>query len=331
MKTKKMFLSVMLLATEMLFVGGCGKQAEPVSVELTETVKEADTEESPEESPEPTTSPTAEPEESMESPEAGDNPEEADTTEEESGQDPGYGIISIDDTVMYATADCNIRSGAGTQYDKVGSLSYAQEVTVNGKVEADEGKLWYVIKTEDGSTQMVSASMLSETKPAAQTSSANGSGSGSKGGGSTGNTGNPDTASLPSDTASTSSQATPTQPAPEQPTQPTPEPVHNHGWKEHTATKQVWVPNIVVVDDYEIQNVEVGKLYSCNCGFQTTDGSVIDEHGINHVLNGEMDNFGISTIYEQQQVKVGSHEEDHGHYENSSYVDYYYCDCGATK
>lgn len=80
------------------------------------------------------TSPTVEPEESME--------------------------ISIDDTVMYATANCNIRSGAG------------------------EDKLWHVIKTK------------------------------------------------PVQTA------------------PTPEPVHEHTWKEHTATRQTRVPNIVVIDDY---------------------------------------------------------------------------------
>lgn len=119
-------------------------------------------------------------------------------------------------------------------------------------------------------------------------------------------------------------------PAPAQPT-PEPTPTHTHSWKEHTATKQVWVPNIVVVDDYEIQNVEVGRLYSCNCGFQTTDYPTMESHGINHVFAKEESNYGVSTIYEQQQVKVGSHEEDHGHYENTTYVDYYYCDCGSTK
>lgn len=58
---------------------------------------------------------------------------------------------------MYATTTCNLRGGPGTTYDKVGSLSYAQEIVCNGKVE-DGDKEWLVLKTEDGSTQMVSAS-----------------------------------------------------------------------------------------------------------------------------------------------------------------------------
>ena len=46
MRNKKMFLPVVLLATAMLFSGGCGRQSEPVSAEPTGTVKEVDTEES---------------------------------------------------------------------------------------------------------------------------------------------------------------------------------------------------------------------------------------------------------------------------------------------
>ena len=114
MRDKKMLISAILITTAMLFAGGCGKQAEPISAE-------------------PITSPTVEPEESMER--------------------------SIDDTVMYATANCNIRSGAGD----------------------------------------------SETEKPAQT---------------------------------------------EKPVQTAPESVHEQTWKEHTATSQTRVPNIVVIDDY---------------------------------------------------------------------------------
>lgn len=339
MRDKKMFLSVILITAAMLFVGGCGNAvSEPVSAEMVETVTEVDTEESTEESVEPPPSPTVEPEESMESSETPDNSEkETDATEV---------MISIDDTVMYATANCNIRSGAGTQYDKVGSLSYAQEVTVNGKVEAGEDKLWYIIKTEDGSAQMVSASMLSETKPVAQTSSINGSGSSGNSGGSTGDTGNSEP-EKPTQTEQTAPvQTTPVQtvptvsepvaaPAPTLvptpvPT-PTPEPVHEHTWKDHTATKQAWVPNIVVVDDYETQYVTVGYLFICNCGFETTDRNAIVQHTDNHFDTGEMDNFTIQNVYGEESVWVGSHEEDQGYYETSTYVDYQYCECGATK
>ena len=358
MRDKKMFISVLLITTVVLFIGGCGNQAEPVNAEPAETVKEIDAEESTVESLAPTPSPTVEPEESMESSESTDNSEnEVNTIEEESGQDLEYEIISIDDTVMYATADCNIRSGAGSQYDKVGSLSYAQEVTINGKVEADEDKLWYVIKTEDGSTQMVSASMLSETKPVAQASSGSGSGSSSNSGGGTGDTGNSETASTSSqaETAKTESAepapaqtkkpaqtSEPSAPAqPEVPANtpastpaatPTPEPVHEHSWKEHVVTNQVWVPNVVVVDDYEEHTVESYMFY-CACGYETADRDVISNH-VKEAMranDGQAHNFTIHNNSYTEQVKVGSHEEDQGHYETSTYVDYYYCDCGATK
>ena len=78
---------------------------------------------------------------------------------------------------MYATTNANLLSGPGTDYDKVGSLTYAQEIVCNGKV-ADGDKEWLVLKTEDGSIQMVSAKLVSRTKPQPQSSS----GSSSSGG-----------------------------------------------------------------------------------------------------------------------------------------------------
>ncbi len=78
---------------------------------------------------------------------------------------------------MYAATNANLRSGPGTEYDIVGSLSYAQEITVNGKVESGD-KIWLVLKTEDGTTQMVSATLVSQTKPQPQQSNNNGGGNG---------------------------------------------------------------------------------------------------------------------------------------------------------
>lgn len=75
----------------------------------------------------------------------------------------------MEDTKFYALQSCNLRGGPGTDYDKVGSLSYAQEIVCNGKVE-DGDKEWLVLKTEDGSTQMVSAKLVSRTKPQPQQS-----------------------------------------------------------------------------------------------------------------------------------------------------------------
>lgn len=120
--------------------------------------------------------------------------------------------------------------------------------------------------------------------------------------------------------------------APSQPEPPkAPEaPAHEHVWHEHTATKQEWVPSIVTVDDYETRDVVVGENIHCNCGAEFPVEE-LEAHATAHILAGEYDGRWTVPVTEPQQVKVGSHEEDHGHYETVTYVDYYYCDCGATK
>lgn len=111
------------------------------------------------------------------------------------------------------------------------------------------------------------------------------------------------------------------------------QPAHTHNWIEHTATKQVWVPHVVVVDDYEIRVVgHVDDVAICWCGFTTTDRDTIVDHIKNHGSAKENTQFTIQPGYDIiEQVKVGSHEEDHGYYETQTYVDYYYCECGETK
>ena len=183
--------------------GGCSKQAEPVIADA--TVETPEPEESIEsvESTEPTPSPTVEPtQESIDdtiSSESEDNIEsEENTINEEDIQskevepDLGYTIIAIDEVTMYATTNANLRSGPDTTYDKVGSLTYAQEIVCNGKVE-DGDKEWLVLKTEDGSIQMVSAKLVSRTKPQPQQSSG-----GSSGGSSTTTTQQPSGGGQPS-------------------------------------------------------------------------------------------------------------------------------------
>ena len=194
MTNKKLFKSAVIITAVMLSVsgcaGGCSKQTEPVIADA--TVETPEPEESVEsiESAEPTPSPTVEPtQESIDdtiSSENKDNIEsEEDTINEEDIQseevepDLGYTIIAIDEVTMYATTNANLRSGPGTDYDKVGSLTYAQEIVCNGKV-ADGDKEWLVLKTEDGSIQMVSAKLVSRTKPQPQSTG----GTGSSGGGS---------------------------------------------------------------------------------------------------------------------------------------------------
>ena len=109
-------------------------------------------------------------------------------------------------------------------------------------------------------------------------------------------------------------------------------PAHSHSWKDHIATKQVWIPNIVTVTDYTDQQVPVGTRYIfAEDGFATTDSSVAKAHAVELIKQGYSGNYRMETVYETQRVPAGSHEEDHGRYETQTYVDYQYCDCGATR
>ena len=191
MTNKKLFKSALIITAVMLSVsgcaGGCSKQTEPVIADATAETPEPEESIESVESTEPTPSPTVEPtQESIDdtvSSESEDNIESEENTineeniqSEEVEPDLGYTIIAIDEVTMYATTNANLRSGPGTDYDKVGSLTYAQEIVCNGKV-ADGDKEWLVLKTEDGSTQMVSAKLVSRTKPQPQSSSGSSGGS----------------------------------------------------------------------------------------------------------------------------------------------------------
>ena len=192
MRNKKLFKSAVIITAVMLSVsgcaGGCSEQTEPViadaTVETPEPEESTESSESSEPTPSPTVEPTQESIEDIVSSESEDNIESEENTineeniqSEEVEPDLGYTIIAIDEVTMYATTNANLRSGPDTTYDIVGSLTYAQEITVNGKVE-DGDKEWLVLKTEAGSTQMVSAKLVSRTKPQPQSSS----GSSSSGG-----------------------------------------------------------------------------------------------------------------------------------------------------
>ncbi len=175
MTNKKLFKSALIVTAVMLSVsgcaGGCSEQTEPVIADATAETPEPEESIEPKEStPSPTVEPTQESIDDTISSESEDNVEseenainEEDIQNEEVEPDLSYTIIAIDEVTMYATTNANLRSGPDTTYDIVGSLSYAQEITVNGKVESD-GKVWYVLKNED-KTEMVSGSLLSTTKP----------------------------------------------------------------------------------------------------------------------------------------------------------------------
>ena len=125
-------------------------------------------------------------------------------------------------------------------------------------------------------------------------------------------------------------------------------PAHQHSWTQHTA--QRWVSNMVTVPDYETQTVygarfyvptgtpgqyiAKGPEYWIANGFTRDDLNAIivyalrtaDENGL---YNG-VDYSSYQNIEKTVQVQVGSHQEDHGYYED--YVDYVYCSsCGARQ
>lgn len=110
-------------------------------------------------------------------------------------------------------------------------------------------------------------------------------------------------------------------------------PAHSHSWKDHIATKQVWIPNIVTVTDYTDQQVPVGTRYIfAEDGFATTDSSVAKAHAVELIKQGYFGNYRMETVYETQRVPAGSHEEDHGYNKTETYVDYVYCSsCGARQ
>ena len=146
---------------------------------------------------------------------------------------------------------------------------------------------------------------------------ANSNGNSGSGAGNSGSNGNGSSASGGSSSGSSSKPSAP---------------AHTHSWKDHTATKQVWVPNIVTVTDYTDQQVAVGTKYIfAEDGFVTTDPGTAKAHAVELVKQGYFGNYRMETIYETQRVPAGSHTEAHGHYETQTYVDYQYCDCGATR
>lgn len=125
---------------------------------------------------------------------------------------------------------------------------------------------------------------------------------------------------------------------------------HTHSWKDHTATRQVWVSNMVTVPDYETQTIYGAQFYTMTAsgqyvsngptywfenGFTRDDLKAIIAEGLrnadeNGLYNGVYYGNYVNRT-KTEQVQVGSHQEDQGWYETESYVDYQYCDCGATK
>lgn len=269
MRDKKMFVSVILFTTVMLFAGGCGRQAEPVSAASMET----------------------------------ENP-----IEDEAAVDDK----AVEDEIVVDDKD------ADTEEDsKVSEVDSTNESKSNDSQNGD---------SQNGSSSQNNGS---------QSNSSNNSQGNSQNNSSQSNESQSD------GSQSSDSQNTPQAPAtapevpaatPEPAPTPEPTPVHEHTWKEHTATRQVWVSNWVTVEDYGVDRVCVGRQYTCDCGWSTMDRNAMHDHGYNHAVNGDpYGGFVFGDVYEEQVVCIGSHQEDQGYYADETYVDYHYCDCGATN
>lgn len=114
------------------------------------------------------------------------------------------------------------------------------------------------------------------------------------------------------------------------------EPVHTHSWKDHTA--QRWVSNWVTVVDTPSQTITGAQLYTLHSdGNWYGDGEIYwFENGFTSddfkdILKAKIKNEGYIGNYvnRYKTIPAVTHEEDQGYYE--TYVDYQYCDCGATR
>lgn len=113
-------------------------------------------------------------------------------------------------------------------------------------------------------------------------------------------------------------------------------PTHTHSWKDHTS--QRWVDKWVTIVDTPAQTIQGAQLYTKHSdGDWYGDGKVYwFENGFTHddfkeILKDKIKNEGYIGNYvnRSKTVPAVTHEENQGYYE--TYVDYQYCECGATK
>lgn len=205
------------------------------------------------------------------------------------------GGSSPDGKADAAGSDASVAASGGDGADERGGSASADGKEGGPPAEASEG--------ESSSTDSKSGSKGPSSSNSGNSNSGNSGNSGSNSGSS-------------SSTGSSGGSDKPSKPA------------HQHSWKQHTAQK--WVSNMVTVPDYETQKVTVGTNFIFAYDGYTTDNiNNAKAHAKELIFAGLPDNYRTETIYEEKQVQVGSHQEDHGHHE--TYVDYEYCDCGATR
>ena len=160
-----------------------------------------------------------------------------------------------------------------------------------------------------------------DSKGTPQNTTAN-TGNSTLGGSASGSKDSGNTSSVGSGSGSSSSQTT--------------KPAHTHKWENHTAKR--WVSNWVTVVDTPAQTIEGARLYTKNSdGSWTANGETYwFENGFTSsdlaaIIKNKMKTEGYIGNYQSisKSVPAVTHQEDQGHYEE--YVDYQYCDCGATR
>ena len=101
-----------------------------------------------------------------------------------------YTVIPIDPVKLYATANVNMRDLPDVSGNKIGSLSYGEEVTATGTVKKFNGIAcyWLEVRTSKGLTGFVNGGYLVEERPNTNTNSQTGNSQTSQSGnGQTGN------------------------------------------------------------------------------------------------------------------------------------------------
>lgn len=93
------------------------------------------------------------------------NEEQSAQAEQSEPAEADFEVLYLDNTEMYAQSNVNIRAGAGITYDKVGSLSQNEAVTVIGLAITKDNKEWYQLGDADGNLiGYVSATYLGKSK-----------------------------------------------------------------------------------------------------------------------------------------------------------------------
>lgn len=188
------------------------------------------------------------------------------------------------------TAEGYTLDKSGNIVDKAGQVIVAADKVQQLPAKAEEQPKTEEPKTDTADAKSGSSNSASSDVSSSSSSSGSSSGSSSSGG----------SESSSSSSSSGSSALTPTAP---------PQPVHTHSWQP--------VYRDVEVDDYEM--VEVSYCVTCGQDMTGWSQDQLDEHGINHLLHGESDQWRSEGRY----VKVGSHTEQ----ELTGYT----CSCGATQ